>query len=286
MTGNIDEPRSLLPIIKKDPDDSIQYMYRMLNGMINRALPLRENGGLDNQDLRGWHLVLNGSILLHLSPYGFDEGMNGRYAFISDSYSLIKDGILRLRRILENTEIEVNTVVPLPDRASRILGIAASKLLNIPISDWNDFGPEDPGLIVAYDLHDIEDPELSVRLHNHHPKQILWAHATCWTIVYPYSADLTTYLYQSKTAPWDAQLLFNDDEVQMSSADESSENDLAEFIVNAERDESYFDDADALVELVECMKQIDDLDKPGIFQVSGKRLRLREGSPVRSNVFR
>jgi len=42
---------------------------------------------LDRQDLRGWHYVLTGGILASLSPYGFDDGMTGRWAYLSDSVS-------------------------------------------------------------------------------------------------------------------------------------------------------------------------------------------------------
>jgi hypothetical protein len=285
MTGNIDDTQSVLEIIEKDPDDTIQHMYMMLRGMINRALALKKTRALDNKDLRGWHLSINGTILLHLSPYGFEDAMYGRYAFISDSYPLIKDGILRIGKILESTDVEIKAIIPLPDRGSRAIGIAASKILDIPLLDWSDSDENTQGLIVAYDLDEIEDSEISIRLNNHAPQQILWAHASCWTNVFPFSADIATYLYQSKVAPWDAQLAYIEKEVQMSTEDESNEIELADRIIEAELDDEYFDDANDVISLIESMKTVDVSDAPGIFQTSGKRLRFREGSPVVSNRF-
>jgi hypothetical protein len=44
---------------------------------------------LDRQDLRGWHYVLTGGVLGSLSPYGFDVGMTGRWAYVSDSVEAV-----------------------------------------------------------------------------------------------------------------------------------------------------------------------------------------------------
>ena len=284
MTGNVDEARSILPIIENDPDETIQHMYTMLSGMVNRADALKKTRLLDDKDLRGWHLVLNGSILLHLSPFGFDEGMNGRYAFISDSYSLIKDGIMRIKKVIDTTDIAVDEIITLPDRSSRILAIATSKILDVPIVELSESENDTHGLIVVYDLDDIEDSDIVVKLHSHN-QRILWAHASCWTNPFPYAADLTTYLYQSKIAPWGAQLTFNEDQVQTSSVDESSEDELAKKIVEAEIDEDYFDDTKDILSLIENMKEVEHIHRPGIFQTSGKRLRFRNSSPVGSNRF-
>jgi len=285
MVGNVEAAKSILPILEKDPDDTIQFMFAMLRGMVNRALALKKTRALDERDLRGWHLAINGSILLHLSPYGFDDGMLGRYAYISDNYPLIKDGILRIGKILEHSDIQVEAIITLPDRGSRALGIAASKILEIPMIAWNEFDETTQGLIIVYDLHDIDDPDIISRLQNHNPNQILWCHATCWTTTFPFAADITTYLYQNKVAPWEEQLAYIEDQVQMSPADKSDESELADKIIEAEIDESFFDDAEDIISLLNALKTINEPDRPGIFQSSGKRFKLREGSPVQSSRF-
>ena len=53
--------------------------------MLARADIARAVTPLDHQDLRGWHYVLTGGILAGLSPYGFDAGMTGRWAYVNDS---------------------------------------------------------------------------------------------------------------------------------------------------------------------------------------------------------
>jgi hypothetical protein len=55
--------------------------------MLARAGIAHAVTSLDRQDLRGWHYVLTGGILASLSPYGFDDGMTGRWAYLSDSVS-------------------------------------------------------------------------------------------------------------------------------------------------------------------------------------------------------
>jgi hypothetical protein len=285
MIGKIEDAQSVLSTLEKDSDNTIQHMYKMLRGMVNRALALKKTRVLDAKDLRGWHLAINGSLLLHLSPYGFEDAMHGRYAFISDSYSLIKDGILRIRKILETTDIKIKSIIALPDRGSRSIGIATSKLLDIPFVDWNEFNDDAQGLIVAYDLDEIEDPDITVNLHSHRTNQILWSHASCWTNPFPYSPDITTFLYQSKTPPWGSHMTFAEGQVEMSDENESNETKLAKSIIEAELDAEFFDDAEDLTSLIEAMKGLDTADAPGIFKTSGKRLRFRAGSPVVSNRF-
>ena len=56
-------------------------------------------------------------------------------------------------------------------------------------------------------------------------------------------------------------------------------------IIEAEIDESYFDDVEDVISLVEDVKGIELEHRPGMFQSSGKRLRFRNGSPVGSNRF-
>jgi len=100
-------------------------------------------------------MVLNGSILLHLLPFGLDDGMYGRYAYINNSYSLIRDGFERLKAILDVSNIEVPSILALPDCSSQILTMATSEILDIPLKDWVDIDINTKGLIVAYDLDEI-----------------------------------------------------------------------------------------------------------------------------------
>ncbi|MBO7941494.1 hypothetical protein JTP77_037185, partial [Streptomyces sp. S9] len=83
---------------------------------------------LDGTDLRGWQFVLGGTILGTLSPYGFDAGMAGRYAWLQDSPEQCLRGLLRLKAVLEAAGTRPASVSLLPDRGSRILGLAAAEV--------------------------------------------------------------------------------------------------------------------------------------------------------------
>lgn len=287
MTGNIEEAKKILSTILDSNDEDIQNMAHSLEGMINRALIVKKNRVLNNNDLRGWHMVLNGSILLHLSPYGLDDGMNGRYAYISDSYSLCRHGIEKLKVVLEAIKINPPCILSLPDRSSRILAIATAQILEKPLKNWDEIDLNTKGLIIAYDLNEINSNELIIEIADHRPGQILWAHASCWTYPFPFTPDITTFLYQQNTSPWGAQMVYNKDtkRVQISEIDKSEIEDLAFQIINAEKNENYLDDVDDIIALIPPLKLLDEKSKPGIFRTSGRRLHERIGSPVMGNRF-
>jgi tetratricopeptide (TPR) repeat protein len=288
MTGNIDEPLKLLPSLRDSEDSDILYMYRSLKGMLNRALELKKIRSLDNRDLRGWHLALNGSILLHLSPFGLEDAMFGRYAYVTDTDSLILDGITRLKEVLKVAGIVVPALLALPDRSSQILGLTTSKLLDIPLKNWVDIDINTPGLIVAYDLDENQTAEILTEVADHRPGQILWVHASCWTNPFPFAPDITTYLYQTNVNPWSGGGMGYDlkkKRVAITEADKSDEEEIAKRITEAEIDEEYLDDLADLLSLIEPLKNLDDEDKPGIFKTQGRRIRQRQGSPVQSNRF-
>jgi hypothetical protein len=142
-------------------------------------------------------------LLLHLSPHGLDQ-MNGRYAFVQDGDAVCLEGI---RRAGSDARwgVKPPRVFLLPDRDSAILGHATARVLGVPAEPWPSEGIASPGLIVAYDLDDV-DPELCAKVSPHAPGQVLWCHAASWTTEPPFAADLTTYLYQINTSPWGPQM--------------------------------------------------------------------------------
>ncbi|MFX1442507.1 MAG: hypothetical protein ACFFHV_03745 [Promethearchaeota archaeon] len=288
MTGNIDETKRLLITIQESQDKDIQFMAKSLKGMIDRALTLKNSRSLDHTDLRGWHIVLNGSILLHLSPYGINEGMYGRYAYISDSYSLCHYGIERLKSVLDAVKIKIPCIISLPDRSSQILAMAASEILKKPFKIWDEVDINTKGLIVAYDLNDINSDELIVEIADHRPGQILWAHASCWTYPFPYAPDITTYLYQQNNSPWGGGQMVYDKKakrIEILEKNRSELENLSEQIIRAENDQDYIDDLDDLLTMVESLTLITEESKPGIFRKTGRRMHQRVGSPVLSNRF-
>lgn len=286
MCGAIDEAREVLDEFGDHVPEDVAGAVALLEGMVLRAERLRARGGLGAKDLRGWHLALNGSILLHLSPYGFDEGMTGRYAMIGDGYPLCHEAIERLRIVLEATGTMPPRVFSLPDRSSDILARAAAEILELPLVPWPAGGGDEAGLVVAYDMDGFEDVEILERLKRHAPGQILWAHASCWTDAFPYAPDLTTYLYQTNAAPWAAgRLVYRKEtgEVERSEADESPETELAGRIVAS--DFEPIEDGAALVAVADALRDLPEPMRPGLFRREGSRHRQRLGSPVPSGRF-
>ncbi len=288
ITGNIDETEKLILTIQDSQDKDIQFMAKSLKGMINKISALKKSRLLDNTDLRGWHMVLNGSILLHLSPYGIDDGMYGRYAYISDSYSLCRHGIDRLKSVLDAARIDVPYIISLPDRSSQILAMATSQIFRKPLKIWDEVDINTEGLIVAYDLNEIYSEEIILDIADHRIGQILWAHGSCWTYPFPFAPDITTYLYQQNNSPWGGSGMgynIKSKRIEILEIDKSEDEDLSQQIIRAERDQDYIDDLDDLLAMVKSLNLINDESKPGIFRTNGRRMHQRVGSPVLSNRF-
>lgn len=198
--------------------------------------------------------------------------MNGRYAYVQDSYSLVREGIERLMAVLNAWEIKISQVLVLPDRNSTILASAVAKILGCPVVEWNDLAPDALGLVVAYDLGTLES-ELLEQLCDRYPGQLLWSHASCWTEDLPFTADLTTYLYQFNTAPWERQNIGEENFADAGKSDEE----LIEQIVNANLDRESMDDIDRLLKIALRVKNVP--------HASDYRLKQYVGSPVPSSRF-
>jgi hypothetical protein len=188
-------------------------------------------GVLSDQDVRGWHFVLNAGILTTLSPFGFAEGMNGRYAYLNESFGGCRRGLERVSTVLGAAGRRPSAVALLPDRSSRILGLAAAELLGLPTVDWSPTTAD--ALVPVFTLSSL-DPELVSGLRDG-TDQVLFEHATCWTDPPPVSADLTTVLTQVIAAPWDAHRrpLPSGGGWEDEPADDRSETDLATAVVAA-----------------------------------------------------
>lgn len=200
-----------------------------LQAAVGRLRVLRGRRPLDDGDLRGWHHVVNGGVLAHLSPYGGD-GMNGRYGWVQDTATLCRLGLDWTGAVLEAVGRRPRSVALLPDRGSTALGLAAATVLDLPARPYAPGAPD--ALVVAYDLRGVDEALLGT-LADRPPGQVLLEHATCWTEPPMVAADVTVLLAQLVTAPWEERMRFGVGGVERTPADPRPAAELARDIVAA-----------------------------------------------------
>jgi hypothetical protein len=255
-------------------------MALRIGSIVTRADRAESAGcALDSVDLRGWHYVLGAGMLGHLSPHGFDEGMHGRYAWVQDTLAMVKMGLERLRVVLRAWGIEPPCVYAPPGRDHEVLGEAAARVLGLELAPWPSVGVPAPGLVVVYDLANVERKDLE-RLLERREGQVLYAHATGWTEDGAIAPDMTTVLHQSIVSPWEPQLVIDPKtgEAKTGEADIRTAEELGAAVAAAAdmRDEDTArDDVEGLVRLA----KVAGAPEPG------RRERAWAGGPVGSNRF-
>lgn len=282
MTGDLATPREHLPALKASTDEAYDGMADRIEGMLRRADLVQSVTALDGDDLRGWQYVITGSLLLHLSPFGFDEGMRGRYCWIQDNANLCREGLARLRTVLESLDAVPPRVLALADRDSRVLAEATAQLQQLPLENWpEEGGDERAGLVVGYDLRLVPAEQLGT-LRAHRPGQILWTQATEWTAGFPITSDLTTLMHQTVTPPWGPRLVIDPETKEATSGegDDGPLEAIARRMLAAELEEDALSDLESLVALARAARS-----ELGFLRGTGKRHRQWECSPVPSNRF-
>ena len=260
MSGRLDVARAALPSLAPGGSDT-ESLHATIAGIVERADRIAGTCPLDPLDLRGWHYVLTGSLLTHQSPYGFDDPMHGRYAWLADSLPLVVTGIDRLASLVKGLELPCVYAPQLRD--DEILAEAIALRLGIPRAPWPAVGVPAPGLVVLYDLQTLPlhyAPQLIQR----RPDQIVYAHASPWTIDSPIAPDVTTLLYQSLVPAW--------------GADERSIEDVAASVVASPS-------VDAAELVADQAARWDALVGATWPPSPGPRSRLWAGGPVSSNRF-
>ncbi|WP_416969576.1 hypothetical protein [Streptomyces sp. 4F14] len=269
-----------------DPEDE---MWRPAQARQRRSLERADAAAttnpLDHADLRGWQYVMGGTVLGTLSPYGYDAGMSGRFAWLQDTYGQCLRGLLALKAVLAAAGARPTSVSLLPDRSSRILGLAAAEVLGLPALPY-EAGRADT-VVVAYDLNETAEaeqgPEILGELFARTPGQILHEHASCWTDPPAVTPDSVALLHQSATAPWgDTLRVGADGEVERGGPDPRPEPEIAADIVAADPTPDEGDGAtpaDPRERLTEFVTAVRDT------WLQGDRARVRSTGPVRSNRF-
>jgi hypothetical protein len=286
MSGSLAQARAILATVGFADGDELGVAVRRLEGMFARADAIAQVSPLDHEDLDGWHAVLHGSVLLHESVEGFSEAMRGRYAYVSDGFGLLRAGLEAALAVLEASEIAIPRILAAPDRSSQILAWAAAQRTGAPLEQLLD-APDAPGLIVVYDLDRVGDVAPLQIMQAHRPGQVLWAHASCWTNPFPYTPDLTTFLYQTCVSPWEGGALRVDPETQKVVAAEPDDSPIERIganILAAEPVDSHSSRAQLLA-LVHALRRVEGEGMAGMRRRVGQRTRQHKGSPVPSNRF-
>jgi len=287
MTGDIEGARREIGKVRVGSNPDEQTMVANVMSMLMRADAIRDVTPLDLSDLRGWHAVVTGGLLLHLSPYGV-ESMRGRYAFVQDSESRVLEAINRLGAALDGWSLRPPRVLSLSDRDSEVLAIAAGEVLGVPVERF-PLNKHLEGLVVAYDLSSQPGEVLDV-LVEHRRGRWLWSHAAQWTSEPPFAADATTYMYQLNTTPWqEGRLRVNPEtnEHEEIPAVEGTPRQLADQVLASGCDFESMTDLDALTNLARAMRRIPATDPAAfnVFRETGPRERHRSASPVVSSRF-
>jgi hypothetical protein len=284
MAGDLGTTRAHAPRLEPD-DEGQRFMAGRIESILGRADQVVGLARLDGNDLRGWHYVLTGGVLTHLSPYGFEDAMRGRYAWLQDSMARVRTGLDRLLAILRAWDIAPPCVYAPPGRDHEIVAHAAAMLLDVPVAPWPAIGVPAPGLVAMYDLTALEWRDVEKVLERR-PGQILYAHASPWTEDGPVAADVTTLLQQSVTAPWGDRLVIDAEHGSAGRAgpDERSVRDIAADVIAAaplEPSEIVVDDVDGAEDAYSLMALVRRMGPPPHV----RRERLWAGSPVPSNRF-
>ncbi|MFG2594032.1 hypothetical protein [Streptomyces sp. NPDC048438] len=255
------------------------------NRVLQRAATAGPVSPLDHSDLRGWQYVMGGTVLGTLSPHGYDAGMTGRYAWFQDSHDQCLQGLLRLKAVLEASGARPASVSLLPDRGSRILGLAAAEVLGLPVEPF--VPAREDTVVIAYDLDDTaraaQGPDVIRQLLHRVPGQVLHEHASCWTDPPGVSADSVTLLHQSVVPPWGETLRVGDDgEAERGEADGRPEAEIAADIVGADPTPDS-GDGDTPADPVENLTDFVSAVRGTWLQ--GDRAGLRSPGPVTSSRF-
>jgi hypothetical protein len=231
MAGRLDITRTALTQLAPDSEETAG-LRDTIRGICERADSVAGACALDARDLRGWHYVLTGGLVLHQSPYGFDDPMHGRYAWLADSLPRIATGLERLAELV--APLELPCVYAPPGRDHEIIALAAARRLGLPVAPWPAVGVPAPGLVVLYDLAELPSADIP-RLIQRRPGQVVFAHASPWTTDSPLAPDVTTLLYQTLVPPWGAHAIVDPDSrrVSESAPDERSSEAIARDIADS-----------------------------------------------------
>lgn len=279
LSGDVDAARAVVAGLGGGSDDAQQRMCSRLDAMLFRHDAVRGVTTLDHRDLRGWHYVVSGGLLLHQAPVG-DASDSGRYRYLEDSERHCAQAIRLLGQVLSLWGEMPERILTVDQRHAKILAQAAATILGgLPVELVTH--TEKPGLLIAYDWEMVIG-EISSHYHTIRPGQLVWGHASCWTRERPFVADITTFLYQKNVSPWDRHTIWAADRTDLPDGPPTgSDQQLGAAIVAAAAspDPEHATAVLALAKVIGALRG--ELGTSGL-QGSGRREKQWVGSPVDS----
>jgi len=204
MTGAVADARALVRELVPDSDTD-RFLRARLDQMLRRHDAVREVTPLDAGDLRGWHFVATGALLLHRAPVAANAA-HGRYLTLEDSDALLREAAQRLATVLDAWGAPPPRVLAFDNPDSRRLGLALATILGVRCKE-RVVVPDDPGLLVIYDLSQVIGEVLGA-LRDHRAGQMVFAHVMPATRELAVAADLTTLLAERVISPWARHTIF------------------------------------------------------------------------------
>ena len=152
-------------------------------------------------DLRGWELVLNGTLLLHTSEYG--DGMNGRYAALWDRPSMFGDALDLLPVVLAAAGKIPTRVVTVLDRDSQVLAAAVADRLGLQTVAMMSSEPMDEACLLV--VYDWSSHDQNAFLAHDGERATFFAYGMDWTNPQQLAPDVAFVHAQHIYPPWGEQ---------------------------------------------------------------------------------
>ena len=215
MTGDLPEVRRT--VAQLVPDGPFESYRRQALDRLARAEALGPPEGDPEQPeaaLRWWDAVLQGAVLVHVSPYGAED-MGGRYAALFDDVDRFGQVLAGLDAALtEAGHGRPARVVAAPDRDSQILGWALCTRYGLEaperLDDPEVLEADAPGvtLIAAYTWTGVLDEDAGARFRDD-PTSVLFAYSLEWTRMHRLVPDVVGVEAQTIVPPWGERMRVN-----------------------------------------------------------------------------